>query len=80
MERNTVFGNLLIYHVWRGTDGKKGSQNTIVSTIKVRVDRNSTFIPSKQKFSPAFIYLQRTDQNSLNSPRKPKETPFPTFL
>ena len=63
----------LISHVWRETVEEKGSQSTIISTIKVRVNRNSTIIFSKKRFSFTFIYLQRTHQNFLNSPKKPKD-------
>ena len=67
--------DLLICHVWRETVEEKGSQRTIISTIKVKVDRNSTIISSTQRFSFTFIYLQRTHTNFSNSPEKAKETP-----
>ena len=75
------------FHVWIETVQKKSSQSTIISNIKVRVDRNSTIIFSKQRFFST--YLQQTLTNVSNSSKKKqtnkKKTPkklhsFPTFL
>ena len=65
----------LLYVMFEEKPLEKGSQITIISTIKVRIDRNSTIISSNQRLSFTFIYLQRTQTNFSNSPKKAKETP-----
>ena len=56
------------FHFWIEIVQKKSSQSTVISTIKVRVDRNSTIIFFKQRFS--FTYFQQTLTNVSNSSKK----------
>ena len=67
-------------HVWIETVQKKSSQSTIISNIKVRVDRNSTIIFSKQRFFSTYLQQTLTKKNKQQKKKHQRNsTAFPHF-